>query len=199
MTKGLSIDSVRLCTCAHIEDKQRVFCSHDFRWTVIGDFGGFFVPPQVTTWSPGDLASSTLKDQDVFDAWAFLECSVHYRFGGNGFPTSAAFVARKEDPGPAVKNAVTKRFRTKSGEDNGVDSANTGTGKECGDGLPSHGQVYGNGISLLDAEALENVRDRTNFAKKFGIRDEATLTRFISLINDGSLKESMVNLRYLAK
>lgn len=194
MKNGLSIYSTWLYTCAHIEDKQRVFRSHDFRWAIIGDFGGFFVPPQITAWSPGDFASSTLEYQDVFDAGAFLECSVYYRLGCNGFPTTTAFVTRKEDAGPAVEDAVTKRFRTKSSEDNRVYGANTSTGKESSDGLPSHGQIYGDCISLFDAETLENVRYRANLTKKLGIRDEATLSRLIGLINDGSLKGSRLNL-----
>lgn len=188
MKKRLGIDITWLYTCAHIEDKQWVFRSHDFGWAVIGDFGGFFVPPQITAWSPGDFASSTLEYQDVFDARAFLECSIHYHLGGNGFPTTTTFVTRKEDTGPAVKDAVAKRFRTKSGEDNGVYGANTSAGKEGSDRLPGHGQIYGDGISLFDSETLENVRNRANLMKKFGIRDEATLSGLIGLINDGSLK-----------
>ena len=139
MTKKLSIDSTMLFTCAHIEDKQRVFSGHDFRWAVIGYFGGFFVPPQITTWNPRDLGASTLEYQDVFDAWAFLECSVYYRFGGDGFSTSTAFVAREEDAGLAVKNSVTQSFRTKPSEDNRMYGADTSAGKESSDGLPSHG------------------------------------------------------------
>lgn len=124
----------------------------------------------------------------MLDAWALLECSVYDRFGGDSFPTSTTFVTREEDTRLAVKDSVTKRFRTKPSEDDRVYGTNAGAGKESSDGLPGHGQVYGDGISFLDAETLEDVRDRANLAKKFGVSDETTFTGLIGLINNGCLK-----------
>ena len=135
----------------------------------------------------------------MFDAWAFLECSVYYRLGGNSFPTSTALVARDENARLAVKDSVTKGFGTESSEDNRVYGTKASASKESSDCLPSHRQVYGNGISFLDAEALEDVRDRANLTKKFGIRDETPLSGLIGLINDGSLKESTLRIRSLAE
>jgi hypothetical protein len=69
-----------------------------------------------------------------------------------------------------------------------VYSADTCTGEESGGGLPSHGEVYGDGISFLDAETLEDIGNRANLTEKLGIGDETAFTWLIGLIDDGRLK-----------
>lgn len=43
-----------------------------------------------------------------------------------------------------------------------MDGANTGAGKESSDCVPCHGKVDRDGVTLLDAEALEDVCDFAN-------------------------------------
>jgi len=68
-----------------------------------------------------------------------------------------------------------------------VDGADTGTSQERGCGLPSHGEVDGDGVALLDAIGFQDVCDAADLAKQFGVGNVAALARLICLVDDGDL------------
>jgi hypothetical protein len=148
-----------------IEDKKGVFRRHDFWWAVIGYFGRFFVPPQVAALGPRDLTSGTLEYQNVFNAGTLRESSIHDHFSSDGLATSTTFVTGKDDARFAVPNTITEGLGAKTSENDGVYGTNTSASEEGSNGLPSHGQVYGDGVSFLYAQVFENVGNGANFTE----------------------------------
>ena len=61
------------------------------------------------------------------------------------------------------------------------------TGKECGGSVPGHRKVDGDGVALLDAEGLEDIRDAADLAEQLAVRDKITFAWFIGFVDDGSL------------
>jgi hypothetical protein len=68
-----------------------------------------------------------------------------------------------------------------------VDGAYAGTGKESGNRLPSHGEVYGDGVTFLHTQCLESVSYTAYFPKKLGIGDLAAIPGFVCLVYNGGL------------
>ena len=55
--------------------------------------------------------------------------------------------------------------------------------------MPGHGEVYGDGVALLDAEGLEDVRDAADFAQELAIADFTAFTRLVGLVDDCGLEK----------
>jgi hypothetical protein len=147
----------------------------------------------VATFNPRYVVASPLENKDLLDEGAILDSGISDGLGCNGLATTPALVGSDEDARLAVEHAITQGLGGETGEDDGVDSANSGTGEEGGDGVPSHGEVDRDGVALLDTPRPEDVGDAADFAEQFGVGDLATLTRFVGFVDDGGLKGASVN------
>ena len=146
------------------------------------------MPPVVTTFNPRHGVASPLEDKDLLDEGAIPDSGVGDGLSRNSLATTPSLVRSDEDARLAVDHTITKGLGGETGEDDGVDSANSGAGEEGGDGVPSHGEVDRNGVALLDAPGPEDVGDAADFAEQFGVADFATLTRLVGFVDDGGLK-----------
>ena len=147
------------------------------------------MPPFVTSFGPGNSVSGPFEDEDVLDHGTIIESGIDDCFGSNGLPTSTALVRGDQDTGLAILDAVSKGLGRETGEDDRVDGTDTSASEESGNGVPGHGHVNGNSVTLLDPHALEDVRDAADFAEKLSIGDFAAVVRFIGLVDDGGLFE----------
>ena len=68
-----------------------------------------------------------------------------------------------------------------------MDGTDTRAGEEGGDGLPCHGQIHRDGVALLDAIRLEDVRDAGDLTQELAVADILVLAGLICLVNDSSL------------
>jgi hypothetical protein len=172
---------------SHIKDKQRILRRHDFWCAVVGDARRLLVPPLVAALRPRNLISSALENKDMLDMGAGLECRVDDGLGGYSLPTAATFVSGKDDAALAVDDAVTKGFRRKTSEHDGVDGTNARTGKEGSDGLPCHGKIDSDSVTFLDTKRFECVGDTGDFMQQLSVGDVPAFGWFISFVDDGSL------------
>ena len=68
-----------------------------------------------------------------------------------------------------------------------MNGTNASTGQESGDGVPGHGHVNGDGVTLFDSHTLEDVGYAAHLTEKLSKGDFTTFTRFIGLVDDCSL------------
>ena len=172
----------------HVKNEQGILGRHNFRWAVVGDLSGLLVPPLIPSRSPWDLVTSALEDQDMLDAWGLLDGSVSDDLGGDGLSTAATLVGGDQDAGLAVVHAIPEGLSGEAGEDDGVDGADTRACKEGCDCLPCHGEIDRDGVALLNAEILEDVRDAADLAEKLSVGDVATFIWLVGFVNDGGLR-----------
>ena len=172
---------------SHVKNEQWILSGHDFGWAVVGDPEGLFVPPLVTTLGPWDGVSGPLEDENVLYHGTALESGIDDGLGGDSLSTSSAFIRGDQNTGPAIQDAISKRFGGETGKDDGVNGTDTSTGEEDCNSLPGHRHVDRDCVTLLYSQSLEDVGYAANFAKKFSIGDFAAIFRLIGLVDDRSL------------
>lgn len=145
------------------------------------------MPPFVPSLSPRNGVPSPLEDKDVFNQGAFLERSINNGLGSDGLSTTTTFIGSNDNAGLAILDTITKRLRRETGEDDRVDSTNTRTSEEGGDGVPGHGEIDRDGVPLFDTKAFENIGDAGDLAEELCIGDLSTLTRLVGLVDDSGL------------
>lgn len=123
----------------------------------------------------------------MLDGRAALQCSVDNGFGGDCLATPSALVRGDDDPGLTIVDAVAERLGREPRKYNGVHGSDAGAGEECGDSVPCHGHVHGDGIALLDTEFLEDVGYAAYLSEKFGEANQAPIARLVCLVDDCSL------------
>ena len=171
----------------HVENEETVLRGGELRRAVVGDLEDLLVPPSITALDPVDGASGTLEHKNVLNVRAMLKRGISKLLDRNGLATAAALVGSDHDTGLAVVDAVAERLRGEASEDDGVDGAEAGAGEEGGDSLPGHGHVDGDGVALLDAPLLEDVRDAAGLAEELAVADLAALAGLVGLVDDGGL------------
>lgn len=147
------------------------------------------MPPLVPPLSPRNLASCTLQHQNMFDIRALLQRSIDNCLCRDRLPSTFALVRGEKDFALTVDHTIAKRLGRETCEDDGVDGADTSASEESSDGLPCHGKVNRDGISLLDAQRLEDIGDTTDLTEELGVRDFASLVGLVGFVNDGSLSQ----------
>jgi len=127
----------------------------------------------------------------MLDERARLECRVDYGLGCNGLATATPFVGGEDDAAAAVKDTVTKGLCREASEHGRVDGTDARTCEEGSDGLPCHGKVNGDRIAFLDTIRFQHIGDAGDFMQQFSICDLSAFVRFISLVDDRSLRGDM--------
>lgn len=91
-----------------VKDEERVFGGHDCGRAIRWYFGGFFVPPEISSLDPRNGVSSPSKDEDVFDYGALFDCSVDDGFGGDRLASASSLVRGDQHARTAVIYAVSE-------------------------------------------------------------------------------------------
>lgn len=145
------------------------------------------MPPFVTPLSPGNGVSGSPVDEDMLNIGTFLESGINNGLGSNSLSAPSALIGGDQNTGFAIQDAVSKGLRGETSKDDRVNCTDTGAGQESGNGMPGHGQVDGDGVTLLDSHSLEDIGYTANFAEELGVGDFAALAWFIGLVDDCSL------------
>lgn len=156
-------------------------------WTEVRNLGCLLVPPLVPSFSPRDLISGPLQNENVFDIGAVVESTVHDLLNSNGLTAPTSLVCGDDDPRLAVIDTIAKGFGREPSEHNSVDGTNASAGEECSNSLPSHGQVDGDGVSLLDTPRLQHVGNARYLAQELSVADLDALTRLVALVDYSGL------------
>jgi len=170
-----------------VEQEERVFGVDRLRREVVGVLLNLLVPPEVTTRGPRDLSTGPLVDENAGDIRALLESLVNNALGTNDLATTATLISGDNDLGASIEDTVTEGVRGETGEDDGVDSTNTGASKESNESLRNHRKVDGNGVTLLDTLLLESPGNAGNLTQKLSVCDGAALAGLIGLVDNGGL------------
>lgn len=147
------------------------------------------MPPLVTTLNPSDRVASVLQHDDGLDVGALLESLVSQGLDVDDLATTATLVGSEDDTGLAVVDAIRERLGGEAGEDDRVEGTDTGACQERRDGLPGHGHVDCDGVTLAYAVALEHVRKPGDLAEELSVANVLVLTGLIGLVDDGRLEK----------
>ena len=147
------------------------------------------MPPHVTSGSPRDFTSRPLQDKDVLYNVGLSQRGISNRLGGDRLSTPSSLIRGDQNPGLAIVNSITEGFRRETSEDDRVYGTDTCAGEESSHGLPVHGKIDADGVTLLDTEGFENVGDSAYFAQEFGIGDVAAFAWLVGFVDNGSLWE----------
>ena len=101
--------------------------------------------------------------------------------------STPAFIRCDNNTTFAILNTITERLGGKPCKNDRMHGTNTSAGKKSRHGLPSHREVYRNGIALLDTKRFENIGNAGDFPQEFAVRDLTTFTWFICFIDDRGL------------
>ncbi len=154
---------------AYVEDEERIFTGHDFWRAVVGHLCNLFMPPDVAPPGHGNIVSSALEHYHLLNIWALPESSVDDSFSRDSLAPTFSLIARNQDAGPAVEDTVAKRLGRETSKDDRVNGANTSASEESGESVPSHGEIDGDGVALLDTIRLENICDRADFTEELRV------------------------------
>ena len=145
---------------------------------VVGvDLRDLIAPPEVAAVLPGHVVSGALDDEHVGDARRALArgraSTVSLR--PNTRALAVAAVGRDDELGLGVEDAGVQAVGAEASEDHGVHGADARDGEHGDDGLGDHGQVDGDAVAGLDAEAGEQVRGALHLGRELGIADVAAV------------------------
>lgn len=181
-------DSLGLSSASRgVKDEQGILSAHDLDGADRRDLSGLLVPPSVSTLSPVDLSSSSLENEDVLDERALLESGVDDALGSDALSSSSTLIGGDHDSTLAILGSIPQGLSRESSEDDRVDGSDPSTSEESSSGLPGHGKVDRDAISLLDSPRLEDVGDLRNLPEKLDVGDLDVLSRLISLVEDSNL------------
>ncbi len=143
------------------------------------------MPPDVTTRGHGDVGAGALENEAVLDVGALPKGVIDNLLCANQLAATLALVGCDDDLGPGIDDAVAQRVGREAGEDDRVDSADPGAGKEGNDGLGNHGQVDGDCVSLAHAHVLQHVGHLGDLAQELAVGHVAALVGLVGLVDDG--------------
>lgn len=170
-----------------VKQEQRVFRVDGLGRQVVGVLLDLLVPPEVTAGGPGDLSTGTLVDKHAGDIRALLQSFVDNTLSTNDLATTAALVSGDDDLGASVQHTIAQRVGGETGEDDGMNSTDTGDGEEGNERLGNHRKVDGNSVTLLDTLLLQSPGDTGDLTQEFTVGDGAALIGLIGLVDDGDL------------
>ena len=150
------------------------------------------MPPQISARGPRHFIPRTLQHEDVFDEGTLFDGRIDDHLRRDSLTAAPALVGGDDDARLAVLNTVAERLGGEAGKDDGMDGADASAGEEGSRGLPRHGEIDRDRVSLFDAEPFERVRDGAYFAEQFGVGDVFVLAGLVCLINDGRLAFKVV-------
>lgn len=145
------------------------------------------MPPFVSALGPGDVATRTLKYENMFYKGTFLEGSIDDRFSGDSLSAATTLVGSDNHPTVAIQNPIAERLGTETSEDDRVNGAYPGDREKGGDGMPCHGKIDGHGFTLLDTKGFEDICNGADLVKKLRKGYVFDLTGLVSFPNDGGL------------
>src|SRR5574343_940612 len=141
-----------------VQDEQRVFGVHPFRFAVLGLAFDQFVPPHVAAFGPVGTTIGALVDDDRLDAFAAFHGQrfVHGGFQRYGLATAQAFVGGDDGFCAGILDTVAY-------------GAGAGASLHGNDGFNHHRHVNHDAVALADALALQAIGKLAYAAMQFGV------------------------------
>lgn len=170
-----------------VEKEEWVLRRHQLAWNVVWILEDLLVPPEISASLHWDLGASAAENENVSDIWASSKSLIDDSLGSNRLSTSLTLISGDDNARVSIVDTVTERLGGETGEDDGVDSTDTGDGKECNDSLWNHRKVDSNGVSLLDAHLLQGKGKTADITEELPVGDSTTICWLISLVDDGNL------------
>lgn len=177
-----------------VKEEERILRVHGLGGNVAGPLLNLLVPPQITAGNHVDVGASAAVDENVADVGALLQCIVDNLLGANELAASLTLVGGDDESGLGIKDTVAESVGRETGEDDGVDGADTDTGQDSNNGFGNHGHVDGDGIALLDAGLLEDPSNLGHITKKLAVGHVAALVDLVSLVDDGNAVGVLVSM-----
>lgn len=177
-----------------VKQEEGVLRVHGLGGNVAGPLLNLLVPPQITAGNHVDVSASAAVDENVANIGALLQGIVDNLLGANELAASLALVGSDDESGLCIKDTVAESVGRETGEDDGVDGADTDTGQDSNNGFGNHGHVDGDGIALLDAGLLEDPSNLGHVAKKLAVGHVAAIVDLVSLVDDGNAVGILVSM-----
>lgn len=177
-----------------VEEEEGILRVHGLGGDVTGPLLNLLVPPQITAGNHVDVGASAAVDENIADIGALLQSIVDNLLGANELAASLTLVGSDDESGLGINDTVAESVGRETGEDDGVDGADTDTGQDSNNGFGNHGHVDGDGIALLDAGLLEDPSNLGHITKKLAVGHVAALIDLVSLVDDGNAVGVLVSM-----
>ena len=168
-----------------VEKEERILRGHGYGGVVGRVLLNLLVPPEITTGSHVDVGAGALEDENVANIGALLESLIDDLLGADQLATALALIGGDDDLGLGIDDTVAEGVGGETGENDGVDGADSAAGKQGNDGLGNHGEVDGDGVTLLDAQVGEDMGELGDLPEELAIGDIPSLTGLVGLVDDG--------------
>ena len=145
------------------------------------------MPPEIAALCERHLGARPLVHEAVRDVGTLLQSLIDDLLGADELAAALALVRGDADLGAGVDDAVAQGVGAEAGEDDGVQGADTCAGEEGDDCFWNHGEVDGDGVTLLHAHLLQHPRELADFAEELAVADGSALALLVCLVDDGGL------------
>ncbi len=163
---------------AGIEDEQRCFAGQRRGGAIVRRLGHQLMPPMVAAFFHVNRFVHAIEHDAMLYGCRFSQCFIDSLFEWQGFAAPPTGIRRDLELGLRIVIAVGDGFRRETGEDHGMNRANSCASEHRDDELRDHRHVNRNDIPLLDAERLQAIGELTNFAMQIGVGEFAFVARF---------------------
>ena len=164
---------------AGVEDIEHVLGVHRLGVALVGSLGHQVLPPHVAALLHSDARrlSHSLDYHDLFDRGRPGKRVVDVGFERHNVAAPPRAVARHQDLGLGVVDALAQRLGGKAAEHHAVRRPDLGAGEQ-GDGqFRHHPHVHGNAVALLDAQRLQRVGAAVDLALEHPEREHSGVAR----------------------
>jgi hypothetical protein len=167
-----------------VEDEQRIFRVHRFRFACRVGAGSGLVIPDIAPVLHHDVAAGTAHDQHAGHAGAVGERLVDIGLQRYFLAAAQPFVRGDDEARVAILDAAGKAVRREAAEHHRVDRADPGAGEHGKGCLGNHRQVDRHPITLAHAIGLEGVGEAAHLLVQLAIADATLLARRITFPQD---------------
>ena len=154
--------------------------------TIRGDILHLTMPPDIPPLLDVDVAIGTAEDDDFLHLSVSLERMIDILLQGDELAASVPSVGGDDHLGSGVGEAILDAIRTKTSENNAMDSTDPRTGEHRDGGLRNQRHVDEDAIPIFNAVTLENVGKLAHLAVKLAVSDDLFVTR-LTLPDNGGL------------
>ena len=170
-----------------IENEQRIFGIHFGGRAVGADGGRGFVPPDITVFEPGHIATGAAIDDNlaVFADAGFGQGGVHVGLECYFAAAPQTFVGGDDDFGIGVDDTAGQGVRRETAEDHRMHGADAGTGQHGHGRFYHHRHIEADHVAFFHALGFQYVGKAAHLLVQLAIRYFLVVFRAVAFPDDG--------------
>ena len=160
-----------------VEDVEHVLRIHRLGLAIVVDVVHENVPPVIASFFEVDLKIAAFDDDDVLDTRRTFDRLVGEFLQGHDVAASVPAICSNHELGFGIIDAISKRVRAESAENDTMHGANPGAGQHRDRKLGDHRKIDRDPIALPDAQLLQHIGEPIDLAVEIPIGERASVAR----------------------